>query len=80
MTINYTQQSSANTYKTFGNPLSGNKIVLYITSLCVVANSITPFKLDISYSILNTTYYSWTASVYQWSTITKLHFSEIIYN
>ena len=29
---------------------------------------------------MNSTFYSWTAKVYQYSTVTKLHFSEIIYN
>lgn len=48
--------------------------------MCVYANSTAPFKLEISYEILNSTFYSWTAKVYQYSTVTKLHFSEIIYN
>lgn len=80
MLIDYSQQSAANTYKAFTTPLSGNKVVLFITSLCVLANSTTPFKLNIQYQIINSTFYSWTATVFQYSTVTKLHFSEIIFN
>ena len=61
-------------------PLTSNKVVLFITSFCVVANNGNPFNFDISYSILNSTHYSWTAKVFQYSIVSKVHFSEIIYN
>lgn len=78
--INYSQQSAANTFKTFTTPMNYNKIVYYLTSMRITSNTTAPFKLDLSYSILNTTHYSLTASVFHYGTVNNLRLSLIIYN
>lgn len=46
----------------------------------MTANTTAPLKLDLSYSIINETAYSWTANLFQYGTITNLRVCEIIYN
>jgi len=46
----------------------------------ITSNTTAPFKLDLSYSILNTTHYSLTASVFHYGTVNNLRLSLIIYN
>ena len=57
-----------------------NKIVYYITSMRITSNSSAPYKLDITYSILNSTHYSWTATIFHYGTVNNLRLSQIIYN
>lgn len=46
----------------------------------MTANTTAPLKLDLSYSIINETAYSWTANLFQYSTITNFRVCEIVYN
>lgn len=46
----------------------------------ITSNSSAPYKLDITYSILNTTHYSWTATIFHYGTVNNLRLSQIIYN
>lgn len=48
--------------------------------MVVVSNISASFKLDLTYSILNSTTYSWTATVYHYGTVTKLRLCELVYN
>lgn len=79
-TIDYSHQSAANSFKTFTAPISYNKIVYFITSMKITSTSSAPYKLDITYSILNSTHYSLTASIFHYGTVNNLRLSQIIYN
>lgn len=83
-TINYTQQSAANVFKTFQTPLSSNKIVLFLSTLYLQSGgtvaSPVPLEMDINYTVLNTTHYQWSVRLFRNATIARLHFGQIVYN
>ena len=68
------------TFKTFATPLTGNKIVLFITSLWTRSYSSKPVQFHISTEITNSSYFMWNATIWQYSMITNLHYSLVIFN
>lgn len=78
--IDYSLQAGGRTFNSFQDPLTSNKIVIYISSLTMTANTTAPIKIDLSYSIINSTFYSWTTNLFQYGTITTFHVCAIIYN
>ena len=79
-TINYTLQSSANRYKVFTDPLSSNKIVLFLSSLEINATNTYAIDFTVSVSVLNSSHYRWTVRIDRMAYVGKVHFSLIVYN
>jgi hypothetical protein len=61
-------------------PLSSNKIVLFLTSFGVLSGGNYPLQFTINYTLLNSSHYQWTARVFCNATVSKVHFSQIVYN
>ncbi len=83
--INYSVQAAGRQYNTFQDPLDSNKILLYITSINIMATGLTlvstfPFNMRISYQIISSTTYNISVSISIQAMITKLQFSMIIFN
>ena len=84
--INYTQQASDRTYKTFQEPLSNNKVLLYICAIKIYTYNEKdawpgisyPIDFRISYDILTTETYSLSLTLLINSMIQKIHFSQIV--
>jgi hypothetical protein len=79
-TINYTLQSSANKYKVFTDPLSSNKIVLFLTSFEI--NGTDGFAMDFTVvvNVLNSSHYQWKVTIDRNAYVGKVHFSLIVFN
>lgn len=67
-------------FSTFSTPLSSNKMVLFITSLWITGTANYVTKVHITPTILNTTHYKWVATAFKNLKVTKLQFSQIIFN
>ena len=78
--INYTQQATGRSFNTFSEPYTSNKIVLYITNLWVNGNSGHPVHVHITPSVINSSHYQWVATAWQEVKVTRLQFSQIIFN
>jgi hypothetical protein len=84
--INYTTQAVGRTYTEFTNPLSSNKILLYITALDIWATGrdttygFYPMELRVSYQILNQNVYRLDVELEIYTIINKLQFSMIVFN
>ncbi len=86
-TINYTlqAQSIGSSYVTFSTPLTNNKILLFMTSLFINGNlvplcSTCPQDLYVTATPQTTTTYTLSATNGIESSITRLHFSMIIFD
>ena len=62
--IDYTVQAAGNAFNTFTYPLAANRIVLFITSLWIKGTSGYLLQVHITPTVLNTTHYQWTATVF----------------
>jgi hypothetical protein len=78
--INYTQQASGRKFKIFTEPLSGNHIVIFLTSLWIQGTSGDPLQIHITTDIVNSSHYMWNVTLYRKIKLTNIHFSQIIFN
>jgi hypothetical protein len=88
--INYTSQASGLTHKRFMDPINSNKILLLMTTLSIfgdwTANSngvkglLYPIQFTITPTVLNYEEYSIEVKTYRMMRLTKLHFSQVIFN
>ena len=78
--INYTQQATGRSFNTFTQPYTSNKIVLYITNLWIQGDFGYPVQMHITPSVINSSHYQWTATLWTQVRITRLQFSQIIFN
>jgi hypothetical protein len=79
-TINYTLQSSANKYKVFTDPLSSNKIVLFLCSFEINATTASAMDFTVVVGVLNSSHYRWTVTIDRNAYVGKVHFSLIVFN
>ena len=73
--INYTSQAAGQQFTQFTNPLSGNYIVIFMTSLWIRATTGYPVQFHITPTVLNITHYQWNITLYQNLLVTNVHFS-----
>ena len=78
--IDYQVQAAGKAYNTFSEPLSSNRIVLFLTSIWINATKLNELKIHIDPVVLNTTHYQWTATAYKQVELTRYQFSQIIFN
>jgi hypothetical protein len=83
--INYTQQAEGRMFTKFTTPLTGNSIVLYMTSFWVRAtfksgSTTYPIKFHVYTQILNSSFYLWNITLSTMVEVTNVHFSQIIFN
>jgi hypothetical protein len=79
-TINYTLQSSANRFKVFTDPLSSNKIVLFLSSFEINATTSSAIDVTVVVGVLNSSHYRWTVTIDRNAYVGKVHYSLIVYN
>jgi hypothetical protein len=64
----------------FTNPLSSNKIVLFLTSLEINTTASISIDFTVVVRVLNSSHYRWTVTIDRNAYVGKVHFSLIVFN